>query len=245
MQGARSSAASLQACTMRPAQRRIALSARFACYQMRSKAAPQRQPAPACFRSPAGTLHCKKLPAISAPALRYSKPPLEAMRKRGAMAASRSCLQGASAALRFAPLTAAAPCKQKRTLFGRARLRIEVKLSMCSGGRFVAASCQLASGFVMLLARERASSPPKPCHNQSQRYTRLSCCLQEEEQAARQPNEPLQSKPVRVRTRLLAKSGKSGVPPMPQRGSHPFNQPLHHASTEFSASSTHCCKLER
>ena len=32
---------------------------------------------------------------------------------------------------------------------------------------------QLASAFVMLLAREnRASRPPKPCHHQSQRHTR-------------------------------------------------------------------------
>ena len=42
-----------------------------------------------------------------------------------------------------------------------------------SGAGLYAASCQLASGFVMLLAGgKKASSPPKPCHPQSQRYTR-------------------------------------------------------------------------
>ena len=46
----------------------------------------------------------------------------------------------------------------------------------------------VASGFVTLLAREnRASSPPKPCHPQSQRYTRSVMPLANKQQAPRQP----------------------------------------------------------
>ncbi len=41
-----------------------------------------------------------------------------------------------------------------------------------------------------------ASSPPKPCHHQSQRYTRSVMPLAKKQQAPRQPNEVTQSKEV-------------------------------------------------
>jgi len=48
----------------------------------------------------------------------------------------------------------------------------------------------LASGFVTLLARRKASNAPTPCHNQLSDIPTLSRrLLEEEEQAPRQRNE--------------------------------------------------------
>jgi hypothetical protein len=74
--------------------------------------------------------------------------------------------------------------------------------------------------------KNRASSLPKPCHHQSQRYTRSVMPLAKKQQAPRQPNEVTQSKEVGPQQPLscrligtaqhscLQKSSKAGVPPL-------------------------------
>gem|GEM_PF-923742 len=79
--------------------------------------------------------------------------------------------------------------------------------------------------------RKTASSPPKPCHHQSQRYTRSVMPLAKKQQAPRQPYEVTQSKkvgPQRFEVGLpvfvsaqppcLQKSSKAGVPPLLHEG---------------------------
>ena len=95
-----------------------------------------RQAAPACVRSTAVTLPCKKLPASIAPALRSLQ----------AGACSRGVVYMV-AAKRPAGVPA------RRISRGRARLRERVGPPVYrSGGRFVAAGRQLASGIGTLLA---------------------------------------------------------------------------------------------
>ena len=87
---------------------------------------------------------------------------------------------------------------------------------------------QLASAFVMLLAREnRASRPPKPCHHQSQRHTRSVMPLAKKQQAPRQSERkhakqggwastilPHTALILSAQPPCLQKSSKAGVPPL-------------------------------
>ncbi len=89
----------------------------------------------------------------------------------------------------------------------------------------------LASGFVTLLAGKKASSPPKPCHHQSLRYTRSVMPLARKSKRPASPNEEALSKqvgPKRLSVKpplfvsaqppCLQKSSKAGVPPLLHEG---------------------------
>jgi len=94
------------------------------------------------------------------------------------------------------PKSGKAPCRST----GKANFNMIARASAKGEGPLYTAPARasarlrraLASGFVTLLAGKRASIPPKPCHHQSQRYTRSVMPLARKGKRPASPNENTQ-----------------------------------------------------